>query len=362
MRALILAAALALLFSPFALSEDDLLDAAGLAGLERAADALGVDGLRDIAGKVLSGEALYDAGDLRGMAERLLSSVRDALLTALRAIAAPVLATLLLRLALGRSDGPLTLLCRLGCALSLATLCADGLDTARRLMERLCGVSDALSPALAAALTLTGESALAAALSPASALCSGLIESALRDIGLPMCAVAATVCIAGSLSGRFRLDRLLSLIRRFTTWGAGLMTAGFAALLGVEGHLAAAQDGATVRAVRGMLRGTIPFVGGSLSDSAGALVQSAALARSAVGMAGMALAALPCALPMTWLLAHALSLKLAAAIVQPVADPGIVRIAAGFGDVAGMLLAICGAGAVLNALLCGTCLGLFGGI
>ena len=360
-----LAAALLLLFAPFARAEgnfDTWLDRAGFGRLERMAGELGVDGLREFAQRAFDGESLWDVDALRDGLRRLGASVREGLVSALRAIAVPVLATLLLRLLLDRRDGPLSLLCRLSCAVALSTGCADALREADALMAALARMADVLSPVLAAALTLTGAGASAAALSPASTLCLSLIETALRDTALPLCAVAATVGVAGSLSERFRLDRLLALIRRFTIWGTGLMSAGFASLLAIEGHLASAQDGTMSRAVRGLIRGAIPFVGGSLSDSAGALVQSAALAKNAVGAAGMALALSLCAVPMTKLIVHALSLKLAAAISEPIADPGIVRVTACFGDVAGMLLAICGAGTVLDLLLCATCLGLFGGV
>lgn len=356
-------AALLLWLAPACRAEDAAawLERVGFDRLERTAWELGVDDLREVAQRAFSGEALWDVDALRGGLARFVRSVKNGLLSALRSIAVPVLAALLMRLALGRREGPLSLLCRLGCAVTLATVCADAMRAAGMLLDRLVQMADALSPVLAAALTLTGAGAGAGLLSPVSVLCAWAIETALKDVGLPLCAVAATVGIAGSLSERYRLDRLLALIRRFTAWGTGLLCAGFGALLTVEGRLATAQDGALERAVRAAIQRAVPYIGGSLSGSAGALAQSATLARSAVGAAGIALACAICLSPMAKLSVCALSLKLAAAVAQPVADPGIVRVTANFGDVAGMLTALCAAGTVLNMLLCGTCLGLFGG-
>ncbi len=363
-RRLALLWALLLLALPAARAEaasGEWLARAGMGRLESAAEALGAKSPADIARRVFAGEPALDIEGAVGALRGLLGSVKTRLLFALRSVAVPVLAVLLLRLLLGRRDGPLALLCRLSCALSLATVCADALQSARETMAALSKAADALSPVLATALTLTGEGGVAAALTPASALCVDIIENVLKDAGVPLCAVAATVNIAGGLSERLRLDRLFALLKRWTTLCAGLLCAGFGALVSAEGRLAALQDGASTRAVRAALRSAIPFIGRSLSDSAGALVQSASLAKGAVGAAGVALAASVCAGALARLLAQAVSLKLAAAAIEPVADDGIARITAGFGDVAGMLMALCAAALMLDVMLCGTCLGLFSG-
>ena len=98
----------------------------------------------------------------------------------------------------------------------------------------------------------------------------------------------------------------------------------------------------------------------ALSDSSGVLAQTALSARNAVGVTGMLVALGVCAGPAARLGAHMLSLKLASALIEPVADPGVSRIAAAYGEVARLLLALCAAGGLLSALLLGTGLGLLG--
>ena len=52
-----------------------------------------------------------------------------------------------------------------------------------------------------------------------------------------------------------------------------------------------------------------------------------------------------------------LSLKIASAVMEPVAEPGVTAMVAGFGQISRILLALCASSVVLVAVLCGTCLG-----
>ena len=335
------------------------MDRAGYARLEALARELNVTWMGEAVGRALSGEMLVDANAVQGALRRAARAVRNGLMEALKRIAVPALATALLSLLPGRRNEAMALLCRLACAAALAAPCAEALRAAGDMLSRSTRVTDALAPVLAAAMALTGEGAASAMLTPASALLTEISQGLLLGLGLPLCAVAAAVNVAGGLSAHRRMDRLFALIRRMAVWGMGALVGLVGALLMAEGRIAAAQDAASVRAVGFTLRSLIPFVGSGIADSAGALIQSAAIARSAIGTAGMALALSACAGPLVRLTVYMLSLKLAAAAIEPVADAGIVRITCGYGDVAGMLLAVCAAGAMLNVLLCGLCLGVF---
>ncbi|MBR1821323.1 MAG: hypothetical protein IJ769_06840, partial [Clostridia bacterium] len=67
------------------------------------------------------------------------------------------------------------------------------------------------------------------------------------------------------------------------------------------------------------------------------------------------------AAPVARLAVSTLSLRLASAILEPVADAGVTRIVGGFGDVSRMLLAICAGATLLAVLMLGACLGLAAG-
>ena len=85
-------------------------------------------------------------------------------------------------------------------------------------------------------------------------------------------------------------------------------------------------------------------------------METAAALRGTVGVTGMALAICACVHPMAKLIARALSLKLASALMEPLADPGISRMTAGLAEVSGLLVALCAVSVLMVLLLCGSCL------
>ncbi len=336
---------------------DALLGRTGFDRLEALADELELPDIRNLASRAMEGKLDVGEGSIRRALEGLARRLRASLVDTLCVLAAPVVASLCLRLLLGGGNGALALLCRLACACGLARGCASAMDLAGTVMALSARVAGTAAPVLVAAMSLTGGSACAGLLSPVAVLCVDIIEKALSGIGLPLCAAAAAVAVGGGLSDRLRLDGLFRLICSVAVWGVRLLVGMFVVLQSVEGRLAMLQDSALSRALRQALQGMIPFIGSSVSNSAGALVESAAMARGVVGVAGMLLAILACACPVTRLLAYMLSLKIASAVMEPVAEPGVTAMVAGFGQISRILLALCAASVVLVAVLCGTCLG-----
>jgi stage III sporulation protein AE len=363
MRRLILLAALLLMLHPGALAADPaeaLLEKAGLSDLESLSESLGGPDVREAARAVLSGELPIDR-DLPALALRqLCEAVKVALLPALSVLAVPVLAALSLGMVLGADSGPLTLLCRLSAVYGLGRQCAAAMAVARSGMSVAVRIADTAAPVVAAALTLTGRAAAGATLTPLSAICADAVGNALVNWGLALCGVAAIVAAGGNLSGRFRLDGLFRLICRAITWGVGMLIAAFVGVMALQGRLAATRDGASSQALRQALRGMIPLIGGSVSDSSGTLAETAVAVRGAVGATGLLIVLGTAADPALKLGANMLSLKLASALLEPVADPGIARIAACYGEIARVLLALYAGSVMLTALLAGAGLGLLG--
>jgi len=363
MRRLILLAALLLLLHPGAMATDPaeaLLEKAGLSDLEALSKSLDGPDVREAARAVLSGELPIDR-DLPATALRqLCEAVKRALLPALSVLAVPVLVSLSLGMVLGTDRGPLTLLCRLSAVYGLGRQCAAAMAVARSGMRVAVRIADTAAPVVSAALTLTGRAAAGTTLTPLSAICADAVGNVLIGWGLPLCGIAATVAAGGNLSGRFRLDGLFRLICRAVTWGMGMMIAAFVGVMALQGRLAATRDGASSQALRQALRGLVPLIGGSVSDSSGALAETAVAVRSAAGATGLLIVLGTAAQPALKLGAHMLSLKLASALLEPVADPGITRIAACYGEIARVLLAMYAGSVLLTALLAGAGLGLLG--
>ncbi len=321
--------------------------------------ALGGADVRAILEKLLAGDLFVESLSVVDWTARFLGKLRTGLTDVLVTLAAPALVGLMLRALLGSAEGGggLTLLCRLGCAAILMERFMYARTIAEAALAASASLVDTAAPVLASALALAGSGG-AAILTPSATLCAKLITDALRGAGLPLCGVAAAVAACADLSDQFKLTRLFALLRRGVGLGVRLLMAAFVGLLTVEGLLVGGQEVAVSQAMRRVIRTALPFVGGEISDSAGALLGSAMAVRRAIGAAGLAAAVSVCALPLIRLSLGMMSLKLAAAVLEPLCDPGVARVTGRFADVLAMLLALCAGAATLSALCLGASLAL----
>ncbi len=339
---------------------EQVLERAGFGGFAALSEELGGIDVTALLRRALAGELKYDIDDARKMARRFCARVKDAFLEALSELAAPVLAGFALRVLLGvyGSAGSAALMCRLACAsLLMARYARDG-RIAREALSAAARLTEAVSPVLASILTVTGAGGAAQILSPSAVLCAEVIRRILGEIALPLCGVAAVVAASSNLSDHFQLNRLFALLGRGVTAIVRMSMAGFVGLMALEGLVASGQDGAAARVMGRALQGALPVIGTQLADSSGALASSAALLRGAVGITGMAALLAACAGPAIRLAVSMISLQLAAAVLEPVADSGIVRLIGHFSQLIRLLLAICAGCALLCMLLVGACLGL----
>ena len=342
---------------------DEALDAAGLQRLEALSDGDGGFDARSFAVRLISGEGGVGPEAIRDLAAGLASEARREAGTFAGSVAAPLMLCALLRLLFGSRAGVArapAMLCGLCCATVLARSFAGAMATAQGMMTRLVGSVEAVSPVLASAMAVGGSAAGAAIATPLASLCGGLIEELLCDWGIGLCRLAAAVAAVSGVSGRFSLSRLFSLVRSLQHWLLGACMLAFAAVLSARGAVAVSGNAAALRAAQSAIEGAIPIIGGELSDAAGALSVSVGVVRSAVGVTGVAALLYPCAAPMLRLMASTLVVKVTAAVAEPVADETSARLLGQFGEAMEMLLAVCGAGALLALMYAGSCVAWIG--
>ncbi|HOV69277.1 MAG TPA: stage III sporulation protein AE, partial [Clostridia bacterium] len=91
-------------------------------------------------------------------------------------------------------------------------------------------------------------------------------------------------------------------------------------------------DGILLRTAKYTVSGMVPVIGGMLGDSADLVVGCGLMIKNAIGTAGLGVIALTVLAPCIRLIVLALALKGCAAIIQPVAENGLVDITNEVGD------------------------------
>ena len=350
-RALAALAVLLLLCFPARAEEDvnAVVEALDLSGFEEAAE------VRAMILSLAAGEREWDLGDL-------LSRLSDAFLAEFRrasalvaALLAPALLSAIARQMAGEGKGmrAVSQLCCLVCAAQLALWFLRLTAEAEALIADVARLADGVFPVLASLLSLSGATASAAMVTPLSALAGNAFSRILAEVGLKLCTIAAALAAAGQLGSRLRIERLFALVRSVVNWTAGVLMTGFLGLSAVRALLSTGYDSAAVRTARYAVDNLLPVVGGEVANTMDALVSSVLLVKNAAGATGLFALLLMCARPLLALVAALFALRLISALLEPVAEEGMIILADKFSQVAGMLLVLCISAAVILTLLLG---------
>ena len=355
---------LALLLAGAARAEaarDAMLEQVGFGALESLSDEAGLDA-RALVLRLFAGESLLDGAAwrewLRAQWDALLEDlIAQAASLALPAALCGLVGTLTGKQ--GRAAVALRLLSCAACAGLMVERFARASGEAAGLLSFTARAANVLAPVLISAAALTGAAG-GAGFTPAAALCAGMIENALADTGLKLCAAVAVLAALGGFSEALRLDRLFRLGKGAALWLSGGVTAAFMGLMSMEGLLASGRGGAAARTAHFALESLVPLIGGEVSEAMDALLGSARTLKGAVGVTGMALLAAGCIKPMLGIAASSLAAKLAGAAAGVAGEDRAARLMERFGEAMDMLAALCLAGVLMALMLAGGILSLGG--
>ena len=319
--------------------------------------------LRTLLAQLISGEVQFDLATLGETVKSLVLREVTSALALLVALVAPMLIGAMLG-NIGSPGGAArtaALVCVLAVSAQLVTLYERMAPIARDALSGMARLTDQLYPLLAALLAAAGKGAGSALFTPAAAVAGGVISGVISRWAVLLTGCAAALTIAGYLSDRMRLDGLTSLVKKSVTWGLGVLLTLFTAMLSMQGLLAKSYDGASIQTARFAASSLVPVVGGELADSLDALVTSAALVRSVLGVTGLLLLAAACAGPIVTLAMHALAVRLASALVEPLNTGPVQKMVEKFAGVISLLLAAVISGAMLTVVVIGAAIVVFGG-
>ena len=316
----------------------------------------------------LSSFARAQGFDIQGFIDRLMSGEGfspDAMLEYVRKAVAASLSALAIDLALptagcvvvrsvcgrGAMDKVMNLLCALCCASALTGVWADGQRALAALIDSLNDATETLTPALISASALSGGTFWPSAAASLSGICTLFINRALRDWGLRLCGMAATVALCCAVSGRYALNRLFELTKSAARWLLAASMFIYGGLVSAQGVAGASMDGATMKAAKSAVESVVPVIGGGVSDALGSILGSVGAAKGVLGITGVALLLRLCLAPLMKLGADAAALKLIAALTEPLSDGAASELIGRFGELMALMLAMGVCAAVMAAML-----------
>ncbi len=151
------------------------------------------------------------------------------------------------------------------------------------LVSSLKAQMELVLPILLTLMAASGGSVSAGVFRPAAAFLSGGIASLFMGVVLPVSVVLCVLTFVGHLTEHSPTEKLRELLGGCLKWLIGLSLALYGLLVTVQGLTAAQYDGFSLRAVRFLLAGSVPVVGGFLSGGAEFVLAGSALLKNAVG-------------------------------------------------------------------------------
>ncbi|EOC99764.1 stage III sporulation protein AE [Caldisalinibacter kiritimatiensis] len=201
---------------------------------------------------------------------------------------------------------------------------ALGLEIGRSVIDDMVVFMQALLPVLITLLLAVGGITSSALFHPLILGALNVISTMMKDIILPLILISAVIGIISKLSDKVQISRLAGLIRQGVVSIIGISLTIFLGVISIQGTATAKVDGVTIRTAKFAVDTFIPIVGGFLSDAMDTVVGCSMLLKNAIGIIGLIVLFIICAVPLIKIISLVIIYKITAVVIEPISDRRIV--------------------------------------
>ena len=210
-------------------------------------------------------------------------------------------------------------------------------------IEQVSDYGKLLLPVMTSALAAQGGTTTSAALYTGTAFFDTLLSACISNILTPMIYIYLCLAIANSATGESVLVKLRDFVKWLMTWILKIILYVFTGYMGITGVVSGSTDAAAMKATKLTVSGAVPVVGGILADASEAILVSAGVMKSAVGVYGLLAISAMWVEPFLRIGVQYLLLKLTAAVCGVFGSKQVVGLIQNFSAAMGLLLAMTGA-------------------
>jgi len=269
---------------------DEQMEACGAYELEDALPDYADDALDKIGVDLNEGTAPDFEGIMEVISEMASDSLRTPFSVCLSALGIIVLCSLAKYILQNRSDG-------IGQAFDTASaaaaiICvglsaAEFIRTTAQGLEYICRFGSVLIPVMSVIASAGGHSASASS-------CSWITLAVMESVSLgvscfivPVLKILLGISLIAPLCEWFDFGKLTSSVEKLAKWAIGLAAGVISGAIAISSVASSAADGVSTRAARFLISGTVPVVGGVLSDAIGTISNCLGIVRGTVGAFGI---------------------------------------------------------------------------
>ena len=199
---------------------------------------------------------------------------------------------------------------------------------------------DIVFPIMLTLMSAAGAGASVGVYQPAVAVLSAGIIGIVSSFAVPAFILSVAFAAVGNLSGGVKLKEMAGFFMSLTKWLLSTAFFLFMTFLSVRGITASVYDNISVRTTKFALSKYVPVIGGYLSEGFNLVMAGSILVKNSVGLLAIVLllaTVLPFVLNIT---VFGLSLKLAAAVTEPLGNSRITGLLTGVSKSLGILTAV----------------------
>ncbi len=116
---------------------------------------------------------------------------------------------------------------------------------------------------------------------------SELIVELSRHFLIPVLSVTAVLAVSGSIFPNVSLESIVGLLKKIITWGMTISMTLFTGFVSMKCTLGGKADGVATKTARFLISGTVPLVGGAVSDAYATVKSSFDVIHGTVGTLGV---------------------------------------------------------------------------
>ena len=193
-------------------------------------------------------------------------------------------------------------------------------QSAKAANDKMIGFMDAVLPVQLVLLAASGGISTSTVMQPILFFLVNTVGNVAERLILPGIYFCLLLAIINSMTDKYRLDKLQSLLKKLLLWGFGALSSIFLVVLSISGTVAAAGDGLGVRGLKYAAGTFIPVVGDLLVNTAEMVAAGSVLIKNVFGILALIIILLLAVLPALKVLVIGVLYKLAAALIQPLGE------------------------------------------
>lgn len=262
--------------------------------------------------------------------------------TSLSVIAAALLLAILQNCSSNASDAV-----RVAGVVCISTMLLQPVDTwiaaAADTVEQISTYGKLLLPVITAALAAQGGTTTSAALYTATIAFDAVLSGLISAVLVPMVYIYLILSVVQAAVGDTTMKKLRDLLKGVMTWLMKILLYVFTGYVSITGVVSGTADQSAVKAAKLTISGAVPVVGNILSDASEAVLVSAGLVKSTVGIGGMLAVIAITIVPFLQIGLQYLLLKLTAAVCGLISHKSVSDLVEDFSGAMGLLLGMTGA-------------------